>query len=288
MSIFNPKPGNTFLANLFAALPTPPGNVIITANTNLTSDMFAISLTVNAGATLYTDNCRIYVLTSLTNNGTISNVGNNGGNGSNIAGGLAGENPMSITLPDGAIGKNGVFNGSNGLSDPGASRVLGGSGTNGGNAGAFTGGIAGPTTPPHADAYSINELLRSFDIQSILLSNQISLIINTTSCSGAAAAGAAGSGGSGAGGGAIFIAAHTLTNNGLITVRGGNAGSPFNNGITAVGGSASGCGGIIALFTYRIIKGNLNTLAGTPSIGVNGGTNGQTGNSGFTIISTIT
>ena len=48
------------------------GDVIISANTNLTKDMYYNNLTVNAGITLTTGNFNIYIKENLINNGKIS------------------------------------------------------------------------------------------------------------------------------------------------------------------------------------------------------------------------
>jgi hypothetical protein len=56
------------------------GNQVIAADTVLTRDMFWDNMTVSLGVTLFTNGYRIFVRGTLTNNGTISNIGYPGQN----------------------------------------------------------------------------------------------------------------------------------------------------------------------------------------------------------------
>ena len=280
MPIYNPLPNNTFLPNLFSQLPSNAGNVHISVNTHLTSDLYCITLIIDAGITLFTDNWRIYCLTSLVNNGTISNNGTNGNNGTAIAGGSQANNPVNRTLRQGQNGRAGVINGLNGLSGSNLTSVIGRQGANGGDAIVQTSGLAGTPTFMVFDILGISAMLQSFYINSIISASIVNAYPNTASGSGGADAGAAGSGSAGCGAGIVFIYANTITNNGSINTIGGNAGSPFNNGVTPVGGSGGGAGGIIILIAKTIVEGTLDTTEGNGSNGVNGGTPGDAPNSG--------
>lgn len=279
----NPKTANNFLASLFAALPTPAQDIHITADTHLAQDLFAISLIIDAGVTLFTDNYRIYVLTSLINNGTISNIGANGTNGTAITPGTGGINPPDAYFLAGIAGQDGVLGGNNGLSASNPTNVILRYGGGGGNAGAFLGGTIATGTPPPFNIRSLFDIMHSFSIQDIIEGSITQFNVAVGSGSGAADVGAASSGGSGASGGIILINCISLINNGTITVHGGNAGLPFNNGVTAVGGSGSGAGGLIITISNLLTVGTLDTLAGTKSNGVNTGLNGSNGQPGQSI-----
>lgn len=281
MPLFNPKPGSTFLATLFSKLPTPATDRHITVNTHLTSDLFAISLTIDAGITLFTDNYRIFVLTKLTNNGTISNIGGNGGNGTALAGGSAGINPNDKIFVAGTQGNNGVFNNNNGNAGFPGDSCIGMLGSDGGTALVKSGGLGGPANRHQLSMTWLNAIASLTDISFILAHSTIDLQTNGGAGSGAADLGNAGSGGSGASGGFIAIYATVLINIGTITAKGGNAGSSFDDGITPVGGSAGGNGGIIILFTNTLTSGTLNVTPGNFSIGVHGADSGQPAADGY-------
>ena len=134
------------------------GDVIISANTNLTRDMYYNDLTVNTGVVLNNAGYRIYVKGTLTNNGTISRNGNNGSNGNagsedvKGTGGAGGSALAAGSLPGtiaGSAGGNGGDGGRN--ADPGENGdngSVGGAGLNttdsiggaGGGGGAQVGG----------------------------------------------------------------------------------------------------------------------------------------------------
>lgn len=98
------------------------GSQIISTNTVMTRDMFWQNLTINSGVTLFTNGYRIFVLGMLTNNGTISNAGQNGLN---------------------AVPGNDLGTGLGGTGAPGGSVFGGGVGAPGGGYNVFTGGIGG-------------------------------------------------------------------------------------------------------------------------------------------------
>jgi hypothetical protein len=123
------------------------GDVVISANTAITSDMFYDDLTINNGYTLTCHGFRIFVSGTLTNNGTISTAGNSGTNGSNGGdssagvtggGGHNGTGATTINFDTGSIyGSVGAMpgvDGKNGRSTSGAAT----SGTTGGSGGVYT------------------------------------------------------------------------------------------------------------------------------------------------------
>ncbi len=80
------------------------GDGTISANTNMSRDMFYNSLTVNANITLNTKGYRLFVKNTLTNNGTIMNNGGDGGDGGLGVAGTAGTAGASGSLGGGATG----------------------------------------------------------------------------------------------------------------------------------------------------------------------------------------
>lgn len=119
--------------------PGTDGDVTISADTHLARDMYYDDLTIDSTKILYTDGFRIFVMGTLTNNGTITNSGQDGGNGGNAAGvtgGTAGAAPSAPTTADGYLSEE--LRGVAGRT--GANGTLGGAGTNGtvGNGGTTT------------------------------------------------------------------------------------------------------------------------------------------------------
>jgi hypothetical protein len=281
MGLNNPSPDSTFLSTLFANLPTNDGDVHITVDTHLTADLFPVSLLIDAGVTLFTDNCRIYCLGTITNNGTISNAGYDGNNGTASAGGTAPSPPTIRTLYYGKQGRNGRFNGQNGLVGSDSIYSLGVNGAPGANAVVHTGGSAGTSTPLPANLTLFSYFYFHFSIPDILAANMWTIWPNAGSGSGAADAGAAGSGASGNAGGIVFICTTRLINNGTITAAGGAAGDPYDDTVTPVGGSAGGAGGLIIIYALILIVGTLSVAGGSSSSGVNGGAAAASASDGY-------
>jgi len=74
------------------------GDVVLTASTTLTNDMFYNDLTINGGVVLNSGGYRIFVKGTLTNNGTISN------NGASAVKNVAGAGAAGVTLIAGGAG----------------------------------------------------------------------------------------------------------------------------------------------------------------------------------------
>jgi len=280
------------------------GDVTISANTTLTSDMYYNNLTIDAGVTLNTGGYRIFVKGTLTNNGTIERNGNPGGTGGNAtgsAGGAGGTGASALsngTLYGGLGGANGGTGGSgsnafpgdtgvnqsNSLASNGSSGGNGSSGLNGGNPGVGgSGGIATQTTQ-RINNYSFAVLFKKID------DNTLSFI--TTSASGGGGGGGTdandyggGGGGAGGSGGVVMIVAKNITNTGTISANGGVGGNGGNGEGQAGGGGggAGGSGGVLVII-YEMLtnNGTIEAAGGAGGvIGAGGKNDGSPGNTGL-------
>jgi len=81
------------------------GNVQITSNTHLTSDMFYYNLTIDPAITLFTDGYRIFVknLLTLGENSIIGTPGGFSGSGTILGGGASGGESVTNSLGGGAV-----------------------------------------------------------------------------------------------------------------------------------------------------------------------------------------
>ncbi len=245
------------------------GNVTISGNTTLTSDMYYDDLIVDNGFTLNAAGFRIFVKGTLTNNGTISRAGNAGGNGEDAAsgshtatsGGTAGAALAAgylngaiagVAGGGGAAGGVGPSAGSNGSNGNAQTNSLGGNGTNGVGGGAGgadasanpgsaggSGGTGGTATAATSSPKTYSELvtMRNFEPASPSKFNS-----------------GAGGAGSGGGGGGHY---------GSVSGFAGNGGG---------GGGSGGSGGLMVLFARIIIN------SATGVISVKGGAGGDGGN----------
>jgi hypothetical protein len=252
-----------------ACLGTPVSNTY-----TLTRDCYFTTLSVNSGVTVKTVSNRILASTSLTNSGTIQNLGNTGGNGGNASGSnssTGGTNGVnSITLAAGSLssplaaiaGRSGAT-GSTGVGVAGTAGTLGGtggpvalvsatsnagvaggnsggSGASGGSQAGATGGAGGAGVASVLDKSTAREL-------------SLAVFLRDASFSAFQVMGQNGSGGSGAAG------AGDLTNTG-----GGGGGS----------GGGGGQGGFIVLISPTITLNTgsvINVSAGNGGNGGNGG-----------------
>ena len=296
------------------------GDAVISTNTNLARDMYYNNLTVNNGVILNPSGYRIFVRGTLTNNGTISRVGNNGTNGGQGNNPGTGGSALSAgSIYGGLAGGNGGNGGSNGGGSGGsngsalnpsitnvAGSAGGGGGGNGGVSGA--GGTAGSATAETAsfknNSLSISAATLTLNtentqkylpIQTVYGSASL-FTLSTSAGSGGGGGGAASGGGvGGAGGGAggngglVYISARILINNGTISVRGGNGGNGGNGGGTneagGGGGGAGGAGGLAILIYTSLTAGTINVDGGSFGTGGTGqtyqaGANGTVGNAG--------
>lgn len=278
------------------------GNVTISADTNLSRDMYYNTLTINSGKTLSTKGYRIFAR-SIVNAGTIDNSGGNGGNGGNAvtttggAAGTAGTGTSVGTLPAGRAGQAGGKGGDAGVNNAGAGgngtnstfNIVSSAGSNGGAGGASqndaglagTGGTNTSTINPPRDAVSAYYLFDFTGATTIQRYN-----INSGSGGGggggsrAANDSGGGGGGSGASGGIVWIAAETITNTGTIKANGGNGGNGGQpSGIAAVGGGGGGGnGGVVILYYYTLTNsGTIQASGGTKGTGANTGVDGSAG-----------
>lgn len=236
------------------------GDVTISADTSLSSDMFYNNLTINTTKTLNPNGYRIFVKGTLTINGTgkIARNGNNGGNGGNATattGGAGTAGAASSALADGSIkgalaGKAGVVgrdgvnqisvgttNGLNGTAGINGTDVIksnnsnaktgvrGGGGGNAAGSGASSGGTAATAGTVTGTIYNkIHNVLAAynmFDIYPESGGNPTLYAITSSPSSGGASSG--GSGAAHAEFGAANQAASGST--------GGSGGSGSNGGI---------------------------------------------------------
>ncbi len=103
------------------------GDVNISSNTTLTSDMYYRFLTINSGITLSTAGYRVFVSRTFTNNGTIENDGHDG----------------TSMLSEGTGGPEGTLSGGTPGAHGGAGGTAGGSGGRPGGDGGSSGGSGG-------------------------------------------------------------------------------------------------------------------------------------------------
>ena len=261
------------------------GDVVISVNTTLTTDMYYNNLTINVGITLTTGSFRIFVIGTLLNNGTIrvnasigsnavASVGGNGGIGVSalsVGGSTAGTSGITGLIGAGtsatpATTINAGQGGQGGLSG------VGGSGASGNGGGASNGGIVSP-----------------FKVRTITF--YLARGTNLLQGGGGGRGGSSGAGdginlgggggGAGAGGGIIWLAVNILNNLGIISANGaigGNGGTATVGDCGGGGGGAGGGGGYIHMYVATITSlGNLQVNGG---VGGSGGLKSGTGTNG--------
>jgi hypothetical protein len=267
------------------------GDVTISGNTTLTSDMNYGNLTINNGITLSTGGYKIRVkgISITTGTGKIINNGGAGGNASAGTAGTAGTKAPGFSVPPGHAGKDGGAGVSQGGGNAGTAGVNptkalcdnAGAGGNGGS-GTFGGGGGGGAGTDSATIYNFPI---DYANASLLIDIQptISAISpNAGSGSGGGGGGAdtpggmsGGGGGSGGSGGYVWIAAKTIAegfNVESIGGAGGNGGDSTGGlSLGGGGGGAGGSGGTIILI-YETIGSYTFTVTGDT---------GGTGGSGY-------
>lgn len=263
------------------------GNVTISANTTLTSDMHYNNLTVSAGFTLNAGGYRIFVKGTTINNGTISRKGNNGGNGTNGGTGVGGHGhggTAGAALADanlagsiiGAVGGDGGdggpsalqgypgvtgVNGSNqtyAYCPAGSAGVTGGRGGNGGASYDFPGTVQGREGGAGSSGGTVAGTIKT-PPHNLLAAFQMADIDDTADYWHQIKTGAS-SGSSGGGGG-------------------GGGGSAVNGGAGGGGGGTGSPGGVMVIFSKHIINNGVITCdGGDGGNGGNGGNGESTGN----------
>ena len=295
------------------------GDVIISADTSLTRDMYYDDLTVNTTKTLTTNGFKVFVKGTLNTIGTgkIASNGNAGGNGATAtsdpggAGGAAGTIAYSTgTLPIPLVGKGGgaggaatggVNNGVVGVAGTNQAKALGNTDAVAGGRGADSNGTGGAGGAAGTKTGSILSTPRSL----IAAYNLFDLSSGTITQFGVApsggggggggytatnSGGGAGGGGSGSSGGVVWIAARFVAN---ITAQaiggdGGAGGSADYVGVDGGGGGggAGGNGGAIIFLYSKLTASSLSVAGGAGGAGGTGnvaGTAGTAGNVGVTI-----
>lgn len=236
----------------------------------LKRDVFATTLTVNAGITVVPASNRLFCSGTMTNSGTITNNG--------VA---ATSSTGATTSPNGVLGL-----GANG----GAGNTTAGTGgTAGGQVGTGTGGTGGAGASGAGGGQGFAGA-NTFPLKTptALLTGGIQWFGTFSAVKGGGGGGGGGGdgtnkgGGGGTGGGIIAIFANNFVNNGSMSAVGG---AGFTPAIGNCGGGGGGGGGLI--ITYTI---SANTGAGTTAIaggaagsGAGTGTGGTAGANGLVV-----
>lgn len=266
------------------------GTVTISADTNLSSDMFYDTLTVNSGKTLNTNGYRVFVKNTLTNAGTICRKPNAGaGGGSSGTGGSALPDSNTIGAPAGASSPAATNNGNNGSNSTNVTASLGG---NGGAGGASSGGQTGGTGGSTGYTLTAYPLAYPACVQLVNWS-RATLTANAPGASGGSGAttNLGRGGGGGSGGGCTIVVAKKIDNTGgVIHARGGDGGAGNANAGNGGGGGGGGGGGIlVVVYNELVAAGTMDAAGGIGGAAGNGSaTAGANGSAGTTIILPMT
>lgn len=263
------------------------GNVTINGNTTIYKNMNFLNLTINSGATLYSNGWRIVVAGTLTLNGTISN---DGGDAVANIGGVASSTVGSTYLGTGGNGADGLTGSGNGRSASNAIYQCSGcAGGSGGSSGLFIFGSGGLTQVINSMDGGINVLATlPTAFNGRLLNSNYYIMGGTGGGAGACNKGSATavkSGSGGAGGGLIIIATQSIIGTGKISARGGNGSSASYTGGTApigLGGGGGGGGGCIVVITQLSVPPTItfDVSGGTAGNAIGSATNGIPGVAG--------
>jgi hypothetical protein len=275
----------------FDCVTTPVAGATLSGSTyTLARDIAPLNMTVNGGCTVATRNFRVFVLNTLTNNGTIMNsgdaaVGRPGGN----CGGVS-TKFYAACAGSGGSGTNGPGAGTDGDANsvaipqwpaqattaPGAAGGGHGQGGGGGSTGANAGGGGGSIANPSVNAglfTAVSSFAGKFDGSGGAVSPW-----GTGGGGGGCVGGSCTGGGGGGGGGIVFVGANQCLGTGVIAARGGNGGNGALVGGTGAGGGGGGGGGVVSLIyshrsagcTTSVTGGTGGTPAGTGAAGGNG------------------
>lgn len=221
------------------------GAVTVPAGTTrqLTTDLHTTTLVVEVGATLRTAGYKVYATVGITNNGTIHNDAMGSDPYGGGAGGLGG------TLGSGGYG--GSLTNTNGESVNPSIAGAGNAGTSGTNPDY---GVAGGTV-------SGGPLVPALPL------GQLNLPSNIRGGSGGGCSDRRQQGGwqpGGGGGGIVLLAAPIITNNGVISAKGGDVANAQNGGVCGGGG---GGGMVVLVYGTRGGTGNVDVRAGRQANG---------------------
>lgn len=247
------------------------GPVHYTANTTLTADVRATTILVDAGVTVKQAGFLQLATTSITNNGTISDDGNNASGAtpgaarspectSQVAGGSGGARAAQggATLPGG-------FNGQGTPETLGAEGGAGGGGVAQGTNNGWD--IVSTTSSPFA---STNPLFVTIPDAAY-----VNLLVTVGCGGGGGNATVGGTGGAGAG--MVRLGSPLIINNGVIRAKGGNGSA--GTGAGGHGGGGGG-GGRVVIAGSLSGSGTLSVVGGTGGAGNGGGSAGANGSNG--------
>lgn len=246
----------------------PDGNATISADTTLLRDMYYDTLTINVGATLFTNGFRVFARTAIINNGIIDR------SGANASGTAATTGLTAGTLAAGAAGGAG---GTGAGSAGGASATsLGGAGGAGGLGSGGAGGAGGTNTLNTAANGGVEAFL---GVDRAREGRNLAGVAITQGSGGGGGGGDGVAGGAGgAGGGLIVLLTPSLTGTGQIKANGGNGFTPITGGNK--GGGGGGGGGIICTITENDVSLTGLTLSVAGGAGASGVGTGVTGSNG--------
>ena len=263
-------PAGSISPSSFISSPTfgngSDGDVTISANASLFTDMYYNNLTINTGIVLDTHGFRIFVEGTCTLNGTISNNGTDP---------ITSNGTIEGTIGGGSNG--GIGGGSTGNRGVDAVNSMGGQG---GHCGGFmiTGGTGGTNVVPtfkEGDVKILNALPHA------LTCRTLSGALVSGGASGGGGDGAKGGAGGG-GGGLVMIAARAFSGTGSIQAN-GRAGIDGTVGISGGGGGGGG-GGCVVIVTTSALPATITTSVSGGAGGVGDNTPATAGAAGRVIV----
>jgi hypothetical protein len=245
------------------------GNATISSDTTLVKDMYYDTLTIDVGATLFTNGFRVFARTAIICNGSIDRSGNNAtGTGTTAA------------LPAGTLsgGTTGGAGGTAAGTAGGASATsLGGAGGNGGLGSSGAGGAGGANTLNTAAAGG-TEAFQIYDNARNGRNIATTQITNGSGAGGGGGDGTAGGAGGG-GGGQIVLVSPSVTGTGTIRAKGGDGFAPVAGNR---GGGGGGGGGVIAICSENDVTATSLTVNVAGGVGASGSGTGASGINGST------
>ena len=245
----------------------PDGNVTYAADFTLTRDMYYDTMTVNFGATLYTNGFRIFA-NSIVCNGAIDR------SGTNATGTAATPALTAGTL--GAAGAGGAGGTAAGSAGGASATSLGGAAGAGGLGSGGAGGLAGTKTDNTAANGGLEVFYNANDAKGGR-NLAAALITGGAGAGGGGGDGVAGGAG-GAGAGIIVICSKSVTGTGAINAKGGNGFSPITGGNKGGGGGAGG--GVIVIISENDVSLSGLTLSVAGGLGASGTGTGASGANG--------